>query len=122
MTTKDIPSAWTAISIVASVLLAVVVVGDRFWGSKPDSSVTSWQVAQLIKAVDNLSAKFDGLAKQKDVDALAVRIDNQGSAIVSLGNDMTGAKHDIQDLRDGATRVRADVDGLLRPVFRNSNH
>lgn len=112
MTLRERPSAWTVVAVLASVALAVVVIGDRFWGGKSDSNVTAWQVTQLTQAVRDLATKFDGLAKQSSVDVLASKVDQQAGSISTLNSDMTGAKHDIASLRD-------DVNGILHPPFRN---
>lgn len=110
--TKESPSAWTVAGVVVSAVLAIAVIGDRFWGGKSDSNVTSYQVTQLTEAVKNLAGKFDGLAKQSSVDALSSKVD-------VIGNDMIGAKHDIQDLQGSNKDLRTDVNGLIRPQFRN---
>lgn len=106
MTVKERPSIWTVISVITTIGLASMLVGDRFWGSKPDSNVTAYQVTQLTQAVRDLADKFGGLAKQTSVDALSTKVG-------SLDSDMTGAQHDIKGLR-------SDVDGILHPQFRNT--
>lgn len=103
MTTRERPSAWTVAAVIAAVMLAALGIGDRFWGP---SSVTSYQVSQLTQAVRDLATKFDGLAKQTSVDALAARVDSQGNAIGVL--------------QQGHAAMRADLDNLMRPPpFRN---
>lgn len=104
---RDRPSLWMMIPAVAAVLSAAIVIGDRFWASAPDSHVTAFQVNQLTQAVRDLADKFDGVAKQSSVDALAAKLDHDEGMFSDLRAEMSG--------------VKANVDTLMqaRQTFRN---
>lgn len=86
-------------------------IASRYWGAETDSRLTAGQVSTLTAqvrdlsgAVKDLTDKITNMPSEREVGVLTGRLDRDETA--------------INDVRQAAAVLRADVDNLMRPAFR----